>query len=95
MRVLPAYLSESPGVPVSGLQCGHGPRGLVLLHVDGLGGQGGEDWRVVVGVLHLSGGGRGQEDVCHGEGSNDDLVDDGDTLACNTDCEVNDDNHPM
>ena len=21
-----AYLSESPGVPVGGLQCGHGPR---------------------------------------------------------------------
>ena len=38
-----------------------------------------------------------QEEDWHGEGRNDDGIDDGDKLACNTDCEGgdNDDNYPI
>ena len=45
-------LAKSAAVPVVGLEGGHLARLLVLLHQDGLRGEGGEDRTVVIRVLH-------------------------------------------
>ena len=45
-------LAEGAAVPVGGLEGGHLAGLLVLLDQDRLRGEGGEDWAVVIGVLH-------------------------------------------